>query len=166
MNDINNNHIVYRKLKIHNSNILIGYLIVTSILIQTRMTKCQSLPPTDVAKITYFNNTEGLYYKFLGKLKVTDSDWKLINFLNLEHYTTKYMALFKLYNSTSQLCGEFRQKIENPENKHSCQQFAQSTIPYFHEIEQNHQNILSTIGNNDQPKNRNRRGLDTINYIF
>lgn len=44
----------------------------------------------------------------------------------------------------------------------SCQQLAHSTIPYLHEIDQNHQNILSTIGSNDQFKNRNRRGLGNV----
>ncbi|KAL5245865.1 hypothetical protein ACI65C_013273 [Semiaphis heraclei] len=123
------------------------------------MTECQNFPPADVAAITHFNNTEGLYYKFLGKLKVTDSDWKLINFLNLESYTTRHVALSRFYNTTSQLCSEIRQKIENPENTQSCRQFAQATVPYLHEIDQNHQNILSAIGNNDQSKSRTRRGL-------
>jgi len=123
------------------------------------MTECQNFPPADVAAITHFNNTEGLYYKFLGKLKVTDSDWKLVNFLNLEDYTTRYLALSRFYNTTSQLCSEIRQKIENPENTQSCRQFAQATVPYLHEIDQNHHNILSTIGNNDQSKSRIRRGL-------
>ncbi|XP_060869726.1 uncharacterized protein LOC132944420 [Metopolophium dirhodum] len=72
------------------------------------MTECQNFPPADVAAITNFNNTEGLYNKFLGKLKVTDSDWKLVNFLNLEYYTTRYLALSRFYNTTSQLCSEIR----------------------------------------------------------
>jgi len=29
-----------------------------------------SLPPTNVAKITYFSNTEGIYCKFLGKFRL------------------------------------------------------------------------------------------------
>jgi len=47
------------------------------------LTEFQNLPPADVAIITHLNNTEELYYTFLGKLKVLDSDWKLINFLDL-----------------------------------------------------------------------------------
>jgi len=131
----------------NNSTIIIGYHLVTTILQQTKMTDCQNFPPASVAAITHFNNTEGLYYTFLCKLKVTDSDWKLKNFLNLEYYTTRYLALSRFYNTTSQLCSKIRHKIENPENTQSCR-------AYFHEIDQNHQNILSTIGNNDQSKSR------------
>jgi len=42
---------------------------------------------------------------------------------------------------------------------HSCQLFAQATISHLHEIDNNHQNILSTIGSNAENKIRNRRGL-------
>ena len=160
MNDTNDYpSLFYRKLKMSSATVIIGCLLVTSILLQTKLTECQNLPPAEVAKITHFNKTIGLYYKFLGKLKVTDSEWKLINFLDLGYYTTRYLALSKFYNTTSQLCSEIRQKIENPENTNSCRQFAQATIPYFHEIDQNHQHILSTIGNNEQSKSRTRRGL-------
>jgi hypothetical protein len=92
-------------------------------------------------------------------MKVTNSDRKLINYLDLSDYTTKYLTLSKLCNETSQLCGELRKKINNPESTYSYQQFAQATIPHLHEIDQNHQNILSTIGSNDRIKNRNRRGI-------
>ncbi|KAL4088710.1 hypothetical protein QTP88_023794 [Uroleucon formosanum] len=34
----------------------------------------------------------------------------------------------RLYNTTSQLCSEICQKIENPENTQSCRQFAQETM--------------------------------------
>uniref|UniRef100_A0A2S2QVD2 Envelope fusion protein n=1 Tax=Sipha flava TaxID=143950 RepID=A0A2S2QVD2_9HEMI len=139
--------------------IIMKCLLIISIFLQIRNMECQNLPPTDLVKITYFNNTEGLYYKFLDKVKVTNSDWKLINYLDLSDYTTKYLTLFNLYNETFQLCSELRKKINNPESTYSCQQFAQATIPHLHEIDQNHQSILSTIGSNDRIKNRNRRGL-------
>lgn len=134
-------------------------LLVISIFLKSETTECQNLPPTDVVKITHFNHTEGLYYKFLDKVKVTTSDWKLINYLDLSEYTTKYLTLSRLYNTTSQLCSELRQKINDSETTHSCQLFAQATIPHLHEIDQNHQSILSTIGSNDENKIRNRRGL-------
>lgn len=138
---------------------IIRCLFVISIFLQSQTTESQNLPPTDVVKITHLNHTEGLYYKFLDKVKITNSDWKLINYLDLSEYTTQYLTLSRLYNTTSQLCGELRQKINNAETTHSCQLFAQATIPHLHEIDQNHQNILSTIGSNYGNKNRNRRGL-------
>lgn len=128
---------------------IIGCQLVVSILLQIIATTGQNLPPTDVAEVTYLNNTVGLYYNFLGKTKVTNSEWKLVNFLDLDYYTTRYLTLSRLYNTTSQLCGELRQIIEKPETTHSSQQFAQATIPYLHEIDKNHQNILSSIGYND-----------------
>ena len=119
----------------------------------------QSLLPADPVHITYFNHTEGVYYQFLGNVKITNSDWKLINFLDLSYYTAKYLTLSLLYNTTSQSCSEIRQRIEDPENSHSCQQFAQATIPYLHEIDQTHQIILATLGNHEKDTNRERRGL-------
>lgn len=139
--------------------LFIRCLFVISIFLQSKTTESQNLPPTELVKITHFNNTEGLYYKFLDKVKITTSDWKLINYLDLSEYTAKYLTLSRLYNTTSLLCSELRQKINNSETTHSCQLFAQATIPHLHEIDRNHQNILSTIGNNVESKIRNRRGL-------
>jgi len=138
---------------------IIGYLQIILIITQLHKSNSQNLPPESVAKITYFNNTEGLYYKFLGKMKVTNSEWKLIHFLDLEYYTTRYSTLSELYNTTTEMCRLIQQKAENPETTNNCQQFTHSTIPYFQEIDQNHKNILSTIGNNNQLKSRKRRGL-------
>lgn len=64
-----------------------------------------------------------------------------------------------MHNTTSQLCSELRQKINDSETTHTCQLFTQVTIPHLHEIDRNHQNILSTIGINDENKIINRRGL-------
>lgn len=128
--------------------------------------ECQNFPPS-AAKVTYFNHTNGLYQKFLDKMKITDSDWKLKFFLDLEYYTTRYLTLSNLYNNTSQICTELQQKIENPETTHGCQQFTHSTIPYLHEIDKNHQNLLSTIGKNDHFKYRNRRELgNTVSRLI
>jgi len=50
MNDTNYNpSLFYRKFKINILTIIIGYMLVTSILLQTKMTGCQNFPPADVA---------------------------------------------------------------------------------------------------------------------
>lgn len=147
------------------------YGLVIVILIPICITKGQKLPPADVAKITYFNNYEGLYYKSLGNMKITNLDWKLISFLDLEQYTTEYLTLLKLYNRTSLLCTEGRQKSANPDTTHICHKFAQATLPYLNEIETNHQNILYSIGQQEESRNRTRRGLTkafsrTMNTLY
>ena len=121
--------------------------------------KSQNLPPVDVVNITNFQNQQGFYYHQLGKLKTSYADWQLISYIDLDQYTTKYLALLGFYNNTSQLCSELRQKLENTDVTYNCRQFAQATIPYLYEIEVNHQDILSSIGHNHNTNDRIRRGL-------
>jgi len=71
----------------------------------------------------------------------------------------KCLTLSKLYYSTTQLCGEIRQKLDSNDTIYICQLFSQATLPYLYEIEINHQNILSTIGHSLNTNNRFRRGL-------
>lgn len=130
-----------------------------TITLQTMNGKSQNLPPIDVVNITNFQNQQGFYYHHLGKLRTSYSDWKLINFIDLSQYTTKYLTLLRFYNSTSRLSGELRQKLESTDVTHSCRQFAQTTMPYLYEIEVNHQDILSSIGQNSNTNDRTRRGF-------
>jgi len=108
-----------------------GSMYVLVVLIVLQMIH----PPPEIANLTSFNNQEDLYYKYLGNAKTLNSDWQLINFLDFDKYTTKYLTITKFYNITSQLYSELRQKSENTDNIQSCQQFAQATLPYLYEID-------------------------------
>ena len=77
----------------------------------------------------------------------------------MDQYSTKYLTLSKHYNSTSQLCAEIRQKLESNDSIYICQLFSQATLPYLYEIEVNHQNILSSIGQSVHTNDRIRHGL-------
>lgn len=132
--------------------------VVVSVL-QIIAVESQKLPPTEAANITDFNNHEGLYYQYLGTMKYSNSDYKLVNYLDLDQYSAKYLMLSELYNSTSHLCTDMRQKLEGNDSTFICHQFSQATLPYLYEIEVNHQNILSSIGQSVNSNDRFRRGL-------
>jgi len=118
-----------------------AHVIVMMTILQMIVEELQKFPSKEAVNITNFINHEGLYYQYLGTMKTYNSDWKLINYLDLGQYTTKYLTLSKLYNSTSQLCAEIRQKLESNDSIYICQLFSQTTLPYLNEIEINNQNI-------------------------
>jgi hypothetical protein len=122
------------------------HVIIMMTFLQTLVGEPQKFPVEEAANITSFDNHKGLYYQYLGTMKTSNSEWKLINYLDLDQYSTKYLTLSKLYNSTSQLCAEIRQKLESNDSIYICQLFSQATLPYLYEIEINHRNILSSIG--------------------
>jgi len=128
-------------------------------ILQAMVGEPQRFPEEEAVNITNFINHEGLYYQYLGTVKTSNSDWKLINYLDLGQYTTKYLTLSKLYNSTSQLCAELRQKLESNDSIYIRQLFSQATLPYLYKIEINHQNILSPIGQSVNTNDGFRRGL-------
>jgi len=134
-------------------------VIVMMTILQVMVGEPQKFPLEEAVNITNFNSHEGLYYHYVGTMKTSNSEWKLINYLDLDNYSTKYLTLSKLYHSTSQLCGEIRQKLESNDSIYICQLFSQATLPYLYEIEINHQNILSTIGQSVNTNDRFRRGL-------
>lgn len=122
-------------------------------ILQVMVGEPQKFPLEEAVNITNFNSHEGLYYQYVGTMKTSNSEWKLINYLDLDNYSSE------LYHSTSQLCGEIRQKLESNDSIYICQLFSQATLPYLYEIEINHQNILSTIGQSVDTNDRFRRGL-------
>jgi len=121
-------------------------VMVMLIILQMMVGEPQKIPLDEAVNITKFDSHESLYYQYVGTMKTSNSDWKLINYLDLDNYSTKYLTLSKLYYGTSQLCGELRQKLENNDTLYICQLFSQATLPHLYEIETNHQNILSTLG--------------------
>ena len=135
------------------------HVIIMMTFLQTLVGEPQKFPVEEAANITSFDNHKGLYYQYLGTMKTSNSEWKLINYLDLDQYSTKYLTLSKLYNSTSQLCAEIRQKLESNDSIYICQLFSQATLPYLYEIEINHRNILSSIGQSVNTNDRIRRGL-------
>ena len=134
-------------------------VMVMMTTLQMMVGEPQKIPLDEAVNITKFDSHEGLYYQYVGTMKTSNSDWKLINYLDLDNYSTKYLTLSKLYYGTSQLCGELRQKLENNDTLYICHLFSQATLPYLYEIETNHQNILSTLGQSVDTNDRFRRGL-------
>ena len=133
-------------------------VIVMMTILQVMVGEPQPFQLEEAVNITNFDSHEGLYYQYVGTMKTSNSEWKLINSLDLDNYS-KYITLSELYHSTSQLCGEIRQKLESNDSIYICQLFSQATLPYLYEIEINHQNILSTIGQSVNTNDRFRRGL-------
>ncbi|KAL5241524.1 hypothetical protein ACI65C_008934 [Semiaphis heraclei] len=91
--------------------------------------------------VTMYQNYEGIYFKFLG------------------NYVLRYTELKSLYNDTADICSMITQNYENSDNSHTCQHFAQATLPYLFEIQTNHQAILSSIGPKIATVDRIRRGF-------
>lgn len=99
-----------------------------------------------------------MYYEFQGKAKISHTDWDLIAYTDLTTYNSKYVALKELYDSTVSVCSQLMSHHGNTSIPQGCQEFLQATLPYLHEIENNHNNILASIG--EVTNERYRRGIE------
>lgn len=116
-------------------------------------------PQEPLANVTMYQNYEGIYFKFLGNLKTSNTGWNLVTYVDLNKYALRYTELESLYNNTADICSTIIQNFENTDNYHTCQLFAQATLPYLYEIQTNHQTILSSIGPKITTVDRIRRGF-------
>lgn len=74
-------------------------------------------------------------------------------------YGARFATLVDFYNHTANNCSELSRRMAHTDILYSCMQFAQATLPYLYEIESNHRNALLSIGQEEDPKIRIRRGL-------
>lgn len=86
-------------------------------------------------------------------------DWDLIAYTDLTMYSSRYETLREFYDDTATTSQELSKNFENTELPLLCRQFAQSTIPYLYEIENNHNNILKSIGEISDTNVRTGRGI-------
>lgn len=110
------------------------------------MTLGQQARSLEQINITKFTQSKGLYYEFQDNIKKSHIDWNLVAYTDLSAYGSKYGILKEYYDATTSLCTQFSIHFNNTDLPQLCQQYAQSTIPYVHEIENNHNNILASIG--------------------
>lgn len=102
--------------------------------------------PENLVNINTFPHHTGIYYEFWEHIKLTNTDWKLVTYVDLSQYESKFQTLMSSYKTTAQVCTTLQNKFSATELVHPCKQFDQSTLPYLFEIETNHDNIWSTIG--------------------
>lgn len=86
-------------------------------------------------------------------------DWDLIAYTDLTMNSSRYEVLREAYDATANTCKELSENLKKTEFPLVCQQFAQATIPYLYEIENNHNNILESIGEISDTNLRTRRGI-------
>lgn len=114
-------------------------------------------------------NHTGIYYEFQDKIKLSNSEWSLVTFVDLLPYKSKFSALMAWYNETTHICDNIKQKLSITEFTQACQQFDQSTLPYLFEIEANHDNIWLNLGHNtEESEERNKRSIvsKSIKILF
>lgn len=116
-------------------------------------------PQEPLANVILYQNYEGIYFNFLGNVKTSHAGWNLVTYVDLSKYVLRYTELESLYNNTADICSTIIQNFENTDNSHTCQLFAQATLPYLYEIQTNHQTILSSIGPKIITVDRIRRGF-------
>lgn len=90
-----------------------------------------------------------MYYERQKNIKLLNSEWSHITFLDLSHYQSKLKILRQLHYDTSLLCEKSKRNFNTSEILQACKQFDQTTLSYLLEIESNHyiwtyivQNIL------------------------
>jgi len=87
-------------------------------------------------------------------------DWDLIAYTDLTLYSSRYEILRELYDATANICQKLSEDFKKTEVPLLCRQFVQATIPYLYEIENNHNNILESIGEISDTNVRPRRGIE------
>jgi len=102
-----------------------------------------------------------MYYEFREHIKLTNTDWNLITFVDLSNFNSKFQLLRSTYKGTAEVCTDLQYKVNVTEFWHPCKQFDQSINTYFFEIEANLENIWTTIGQDTSAEGRVRRFFGT-----
>ncbi|XP_050528099.1 uncharacterized protein LOC126898201 [Daktulosphaira vitifoliae] len=112
--------------------------------------------------ITEFNQTSGLYYESYGPLRISQSTWQLISYLDLKNYQQRHSLILGYYNQTVRHCRDASENSKDIKIATVCTQFVQITLPYLNEIEFNHitlSSMLNLKGNSSSLYSRQKRGL-------
>lgn len=103
----------------------------------------------------------GIYFENRGPLRLTNSDWKLLIYVNLDNYNIRYIETINFYNKTAKICETLRK--ENPETFNTtCGNFVLTSASLLQEISRKRSNMLQSIDIEEINK-REKRGL--INLV-
>ncbi|KAL4154336.1 hypothetical protein QTP88_000215 [Uroleucon formosanum] len=108
-----------------------------------------------------FTDHTGMYYEFREHIKLTNTDWNLITFVDLSNFNSKFQLLRSTYKATAEVCTDLQYKDNVTEFWHPCKKFDQSINTYSFEIEANLDNIWTTIGQDTSAEGRVRRCFGT-----
>jgi len=117
--------------------------------------------PESLISLNTFPNHTGMYYEFREHIKLTNTDWNLITFVDLSNFNSKFQLLRSTYKATAEVCNELQYKVNVTEFWYPCKQFDQSVNTYLFEIEANLDNIWTTIGQDTSVEGRVRRSFGT-----
>jgi len=87
-----------------------------------------------------------MYHEFREYIKLTNTEWNLITFVDLSNFSSKFQLLRLTYKVTAEICNELQYKVNVTQFWYLCKQFDQSVNTYLFEIEANLDNIWTTIG--------------------
>lgn len=106
----------------------------------------------------HFSSHQGLYYQHEGQARISNVDWDLVAYVDLQVQSIEHQQLMYQYHATLQICNDTNHSFElTSVCKLFIPQFNLATLPYLFEIESNYRSLMLAIGY--KPNERTRRGL-------
>jgi hypothetical protein len=132
-------------------------IILTTLLISSLIQK----------GLTQFTNNviqqpSGIYFQSIGQMYLTNSNWRLLTYVNISNYNEKYLQIHEIVQQIEQSC-QLGKDLEIEASDNPCIHYNQQSMNFLNEINNNRNNVIRII---EQPSTnvlRFRRSL--INLI-
>lgn len=117
------------------------------------------------AEKNYFNitpivNPSGIYFHSVNNLRVHNSYWRFLTYVNITNYDEKYQKINNMINQIGKSC-ELGKSLEIESVQHTCSQYKYQANNFLAEISNNIEHVMRII-EPPKEKDRNKRGLMNI----
>lgn len=111
--------------------------------------------------LTPIYNPAGIYFHTINNLRIYNSHWRFLTYINITNYNEKYNKIGNMIKDFEESC-EMSKSLEIDSLQQLCSQYNHQAYNFLSEISSNKEHVMKII---DQPKNsyRNKRGL--INLV-
>lgn len=110
--------------------------------------------------LTPIYNSSGIYFHTINNLRIYNSHWRLLTYINITNYNEKYNKIGNMIKDFEESC-DMSKSLEINSLQQLCSQYNHQAYNFLLEISSNKEHVMRII---DRPKNnyRTKRGLINI----
>ncbi|VVC31266.1 Envelope fusion protein-like, partial [Cinara cedri] len=111
--------------------------------------------------ITPIYNPSGIYFHSINNLRVDNSFWRFLTYVNITNYNEKYGKIVNMIKQIGESC-KLSQSLEVTSFQRTCGQYKHQTNSFLTEINNNIEHIMRII---ESPKDNHREKRGLINAV-
>lgn len=112
----------------------------------------------------------GIYFQSMGHMYLTNSNWRLLTYVNISNYNEKYLQIHEMLHQIQQSC-QLGKELDIETGENPCTQYSYQSANFLNEINNNRNNVIRIVDRSNANELRFRRGLinlvgRTANVLF